>query len=69
MARPEALMLNSEGARAKVVAARFAGGFVMLTLFADQETALARAPVASAPRVGDEIHVRLDPAFCAVFSD
>ena len=69
MARPEALMLGPEGARAKVVAARFAGGFVMLTLFADQEAALARVPVGSAPKVGDEVHVRLDPAFCAVFSD
>lgn len=69
MARPEALVLGSEGARAKVTAARFAGGFVMLSLYADQETALARVPVASAPKVGDEVHVRLDPAFCTVFSD
>ena len=69
MARPEALVLGAEGARAKVTAARFAGGFVMLTLFADQEAALARVPVGSAPKVGDEVHVRLDPAFCAVFSD
>ncbi|HEX6866872.1 MAG TPA: ABC transporter ATP-binding protein, partial [Caulobacteraceae bacterium] len=55
MARPEALALGGEGARAKVTAARFAGGFVMLTLFADQETALARVPVGSAPKVGDEV--------------
>jgi iron(III) transport system ATP-binding protein len=69
MARPEALVLGSDGARAKVIASRFAGGFVLLTLFADAETALARAPVASAPKVGDEVHVRLDPTFCVVFSD
>ena len=69
MARPEALVLGAEGARAKVLAARFAGGFVMLTLGADLETALARAPVASAPEVGAEVRVRLDPAFCAVFTD
>jgi iron(III) transport system ATP-binding protein len=69
MARPEALVIGSDGARAKVVAARFAGGFVSLSLFADGETATARVPVASAPQVGAEVHVRLDPAFCAVFSD
>ncbi|HEX6859904.1 MAG TPA: ABC transporter ATP-binding protein [Caulobacteraceae bacterium] len=67
MARPEGLVLGGEGARAKVTAARFAGGFVQLTLYADQETALARVPVAGAPQVGDEVHVRLNPAFCAVF--
>lgn len=69
MARPEALVLGADGARAKVTAARFAGAFVMLTLYADQETALARVPVGSAPHVGDEVHVRLDPQFCAVFND
>ncbi|HYG28183.1 MAG TPA: ABC transporter ATP-binding protein [Caulobacteraceae bacterium] len=68
MARPEGLILG-EGPRAKVTAARFAGGFVMLTLYADQETGLARVPVAGAPKVGDEVHVRLDPAFCTVFAE
>jgi iron(III) transport system ATP-binding protein len=68
MARPEALVLG-EGVRAKVVAARFAGSFVSLSLYADGETATARVPVASAPQIGAEVHVRLDPAFCAVFSD
>jgi iron(III) transport system ATP-binding protein len=69
MARPEALVLGAQGARAKVTAARFAGGFVSLTLYADQETAIARVPVTSAPAVGAEVHVTLDPAFCAVFAD
>jgi iron(III) transport system ATP-binding protein len=69
MARPEALVLGGEGARAKVTAARFAGGYVMLTLFADAETATARVPVTGAPKVGDEVRVSLDPAFCAVFAD
>ncbi len=69
MARPEALVLGAKGARAKVTAVRFAGSFVMATLFADQETAVARVPVAAAPKVGDEVHVSLDPAFCVVFAD
>lgn len=69
MARPEAVVLDPKGVRAKVTAVRFAGSFVQATLFADQETVLARIPVAAAPKVGDEVHVSLDPAFCVVFAD
>ncbi len=68
MARPEGLVLGAEGVRAKVLAARFAGPFVSLTLGAELETVIARVPAAAAPGVGAEVHVRLDPALCAVFA-
>jgi iron(III) transport system ATP-binding protein len=68
-ARPEALRLVVGGAQAEVVAAHFAGSFMLLTLKADGVTAQCRSALGEAPGVGARVEVDLDPRFCATFAD
>ena len=67
MARPEALVLSAEGTPARVVDAAFMGPASLLHLEAGGVSALARAQGANGPQPGDEVKVRLDPAYCVVF--
>jgi iron(III) transport system ATP-binding protein len=67
--RPEGVQVVKAGAQAEVVAAHFAGGFILLTLKADGVTVQCRSTLSEAPEVGARVGVELDPRFCATFAD
>ncbi len=66
MARPEAYRLDGAGVEARLVSARFAGGYVDVLLQAGGVVGHAHAP-AGWTAAGDTLRVSLDPTFCAVF--
>jgi iron(III) transport system ATP-binding protein len=68
MARPEALVLGAAGVSATVTDCRYAGATSVVTLEAAGVTAQARVTSANAPKVGEVVKVKLDPALCAVFA-
>ncbi len=67
IARPEAFRIEVDGVEARVTNVRFGGPFVLADIEAGGQTAVARAPLAAAPAVGDTVHIRLEPVFCRVF--
>ena len=66
LVRPEGVRLADEGDSARVVRARFAGAFAMLTLEAGGQTVLCRGPADRSPEAGETVRVTLDPLFCVV---
>ncbi|WGM39071.1 ABC transporter ATP-binding protein [Caulobacter sp. NIBR1757] len=66
IARPEAFVLSEKGVQAEVLERHYAGARCDLKLRAGDSAINARVPSLNAPRVGDRIHVRLDPALCTI---
>ena len=66
MTRPEGLVIGPEGDAARVLEVAFMGATSLLRVERDGVEALARVAGASPAQVGDEIRIRLDPAYCAV---
>jgi iron(III) transport system ATP-binding protein len=68
MVRPEAYRFSDDGWPARVLSARFAGGYVDLHFEAEGVRGHAHAPAEWEIEPGRTLKVRLDPVFCAVFA-
>jgi iron(III) transport system ATP-binding protein len=69
IARPEAFVPSDDGVEAEVIESSFVGAHRDVRLRAGNSVALARYPSLTAPRVGQHLRVRLDPAHCTVISE
>ncbi len=69
IARPEAFVLAEDGVEAEVIERHYAGARCDLKLLAGGAVAIARFPSLTAPRVGDRLRARLDPALCTVVTE
>lgn len=67
-ARPEAFLIGEAGTPSQVIGTNYRGALIELTLQCQGVLTHAHAPAFVAPRVGDKVHVTLDPRLLQVFA-